>query len=302
MKKWLSRLFKLLIGLALLIALAVGGALWRGAQLRDRRVEVAVEPLAYADPTPANLRHGGYLYRSRGCQECHGADGGGKVFIDDPNGLYVRAPNITRGEGSATQAYDQRDWVRAIRHGLNRDSRALMIMPSEDYNRLTDADLSALIAYVRQLPPRADGRAELRLPLPVRVVYGLGVMQDAAAKIDHRLPPPAPVEVAASVGHGAYVAAMCQGCHGAGYGGGKIPGAPPQWPAAANLTPGAGSAMPRYAQFEAFKAMMRSGKRPDGSAIDTAMPFATMAALDDTDLEALHLFLRQLPARELGSR
>ncbi|MGO4773927.1 hypothetical protein AB4084_00040 [Lysobacter sp. 2RAB21] len=49
--------------------------------------------------------------------------------------------------------------------------------------------------------------------------------------------------------------------------------------------------------FEAFKAMMRSGRRPDGSAIDPAMPFATMAALDDTDRRALHLYLRQLPAK-----
>ncbi|MBT2748790.1 MULTISPECIES: c-type cytochrome [unclassified Lysobacter] len=302
MKKWAARVLKIVLGVAALLALALGGALWRGAQLRERQVDVAVAPLAYAEPTHGALQHGGYLYRSRGCQECHGGDGAGRVFIDDPNGLRVRAPNITGGAGSAIEGYRERDWVRAIRHGLDRDSHPLMIMPSEDYNRFTDADLAALVAYVRQLPPIAGGAAELRFPLPVRVVYGLGLMQDAAAKIDHALPPPAPVAVAASVEHGAYVAAMCQGCHGPGFGGGTIPGAPPQWPAAANLTPGAGSAMPRYAGFDAFKAMMRSGRRPDGGAIDPAMPFATMAALDDTDLRALHLYLRQLPAKAQGSR
>ncbi|MGH8082978.1 MAG: c-type cytochrome, partial [Lysobacter sp.] len=177
MAKWLKRLAKLAIGLALVLALAVGGVLWRGAQLRERRVEMTVQPVAYAEPTAPTLQHGGYLYRSRGCQECHGGDGAGRVFIDEPGGLRVRAPNITGGAGSAARGYDPGDWVRAIRHGVNRDSHPLMIMPSEDYNRLTDADLAALVAYIRRLPPMAGGAAELRFPMPVRLVYGLGVMQ-----------------------------------------------------------------------------------------------------------------------------
>ena len=39
-----------------------------------------------------------------------------------------------------------------------------MIMPSEDYNRLTDADLASLVAYVRQLPSVAGDGALLELP------------------------------------------------------------------------------------------------------------------------------------------
>ena len=38
-----------------------------------------------------------------------------------------------------------------------------MIMPSEDYNRLTDADLGALVAYAKQLPPAVGGAAEVVL-------------------------------------------------------------------------------------------------------------------------------------------
>jgi hypothetical protein len=40
--------------------------------------------------------------------------------------------------------------------------------------------------------------------------------------------------VGATAEHGKYVAKMCIGCHGLGLAGGKIPGAPPQWPAASN--------------------------------------------------------------------
>lgn len=95
--------------------------------------------------------------------------------------------------------------------------------------------------------------------------------------------------------HGRYVAQMCAGCHGPSLLGGKIAGAPPDWPAAARLAPGEGSVVPRYKDAETFVAMMRSGRRPDGSAI-AVMPFASLKTTSDTDLRALHLYLAQLTA------
>ena len=41
--------------------------------------------------------------------------------------------------------------------------------------------------------------------------------------------------------------------------------------------------------------MMRSGRRPDGSAVKV-MPFDALRQLNDVDLEALHLYLKSLPA------
>ena len=105
-----------------------------------------------------------------------------------------------------------------------------------------------------------------------------------------------------SPAHGAYVANACIGCHGPGLAGGRIPGAPPDWPAAANLTPGAGTALANYADEKAFVAMMRSGVRPDGSAISTVMPFGSLKAMSDIDLEALFLYLKSLAPRAAGSR
>ena len=140
----------------------------------------------------------------------------------------------------------------------------------------------------------------MNLPLPVRVLYGFGQIQDAAAKIDHGLPPSQPVTEAVSAEHGAYVANACIGCHGATLAGGKIPGGPPDWPPAANLTPGAGSAMVRYPDAAAFAAMLRSGKRPDGSAVSTAMPFASMRELSSTDIQALYLHLQRLKPLAAG--
>jgi hypothetical protein len=48
--------------------------------------------------------------------------------------------------------------------------------------------------------------------------------------------------------------------------------------------------------------MLRTGKRPDGSAVDRAMPFETLRALNDVDVEALHAFLTTLPPRTYGRR
>ena len=69
---------------------------------------------------------------------------GGIAFIDDGGGLYVKAPNISPGPGNVVAAYQPVDWVRTLRHGVKPDGRPLRVMPSEDYNRFTDADVAAI--------------------------------------------------------------------------------------------------------------------------------------------------------------
>jgi mono/diheme cytochrome c family protein len=179
---------------------------------------------------------------------------------------------------------------------VNPQGRPLMIMPSEDYNRFTDGDLASLVAYVRQLPPASGQGAVVKLPLPVKALYGYGAIKDAAARIDHSLPPQQPVPEGVTPAHGAYVANMCIGCHGVGLAGGKIPGGPPDWPPASKLTPGEGSVMGRYPDAEALIAMFRSGQRPDGTAVKV-MPFESLKEMSETDLRALHLYLKGLPGK-----
>jgi mono/diheme cytochrome c family protein len=280
---------------------AFAGAVWLGERKMRRSVEVRVVPVAFVKGAAA-LARGKYLFESRGCSHCHGDDGAGRVFIDEPGGPYVRAPNLTSGPGSAVAGYDEGDWVRAIRHGIDPKGHALLVMPSEDYSRMDDVDFAALVAYVRSLPPRSGEAAAVRFPLLVKALYGVGRIRDAAEKIDHRMPPPVPIAAAASVEYGEYAAAMCVGCHGATFAGGPIPGSPPDWPAAANLTPRKGSAMARYDTPEAFAAMMRSGSRPDGSKVSDVMPFESLRRLDDTELAAIYAYLKTLAPRAAGSR
>jgi cytochrome c553 len=293
MNKWLRRG---LVTAGLIVALA-GGAIVAGDEMAEgrmnRRLELPPYPVAMKDDA-ASLERGRYLYQSRGCVHCHGAAGTGQVFVDDGKGLKLGGPAIGTGPGSVTAKYQPADWDRAIRHGVKPDGRPALIMPSEDYNRLTDDDLAALVAYVRRLPPEPGRPAVLDLPLMVRVMYGFGAIPDAASRIDHSLPPSQPVAEGVTVEHGRYVAQMCIGCHGEKFEGGKIPGSPPDWPAAADLRPGSPGMKP-YADDKAFLAMFRTGQRPDGSK-PKVMPFDSLKVMTDVDVRALHLYLKSLPA------
>lgn len=280
---------------------AVAIALFVAERKLDRVIHLDVQAVPYAGGEAVMLR-GQYLFDSRGCAHCHGADGNGKVMADGHGGMYIKTPNLTMGADGAASRYREVDWVRTIRQGVKPDGHPLRIMPAETFNRLTDADLAAIVAYVRSLPPGDGGGAEIRLPLIFKVLYGLGIIKDAAQRIDHGLPPSVLVPMAPTVEYGRYVANMCMGCHGPGLSGGKIPDGPPDWPAAANLTPGAGSVMPRYASLALFKAMLRSGRRPDGSKLSEVMPFDSLAVLSDNDVEAVFAFLKALPPRAAGQR
>lgn len=300
MNRWIKRAGLIVLALGGIAGLTVAGALQWAEHKAQRRIELP--PYALTVPgDAAAVQRGAYLYASRGCADCHGADAAGRTFVEAPDGsLKMHGPNLT--PGGSVAGYTPADWERAIRHGVRRDGRPLRIMPSEDYNRFTDADTGAIVAYLRQLPATSGGAAELRFPVPMRVLYAFGAIPDAAEKIDHALPPSQPVPEAVDTAHGAYVANMCIGCHGAHLSGGKIPGVPPDWPAAANLTPGAGSAMTPYADPGAFVKMMRSGLRPDGSPVSPVMPFGALAKMSDVDLQALHVYLKTLAPRAAGGR
>lgn len=299
MNKWIKRSVLGMVGIGILGAAGLVLGAYLGDRKAARHVDVAVEPVAVPGDA-GSIERGRYLFASRGCADCHGKSGAGKAFLND-GGMFVKAPNISTGPGNVVAAYRSEDWVRTIRHGVKPTGRPLFVMPSEDYNRLSDADLGALVAYVKQLPPASGDAAVVRVPPLVKTLYAAGMIRDAAEKIDHALPPAPQVVEDGSARHGAYVANMCIGCHGAHLSGGKIPGGPPDWPAAANLTPGEGSGLTRYANAEQFVAMLRTGKRPDGSAVSTVMPFSSLRALSDADAQALYTHLKGLAPVAAGN-
>lgn len=291
--KWLASILGVLV---LLVGVVVVLGLQLGERKRMRVVDVPLTPVTYVTDS-TSLERGRYLFQSRGCVDCHGASGGGRELVNDGKGTHIAGPNIT--PGGVVARYQPADWDRTIRHGVKPDGHPARVMPSEDYNRLTNADLASLVAYVRSLAPVQGGSAIVDLPLPARVLYGFGAIPDAAERIDHTLQPSVPVVSGVTAAHGAYVANMCIGCHGEKLSGGKIATGPPDWPVAANITPGEGSVMPRYKDADALLAMFRSGKRADGSPI-AVMPFESFSKMSEVDIRAVYAFLQTVPARPAG--
>ena len=152
MGRWMKRTA---IAIAVVALIAVVLALAAGPlaeRKRSRTVDLRVAPVAFVSDE-ASIRRGKYLYESRGCMECHGANGAGREVVNDGAGMYIRSPNISPGPGSVVKGYGEADWVRAIRHGVSAQKHPLTLMPSRDYSRMTDTDLAALVAYVRSLRP-----------------------------------------------------------------------------------------------------------------------------------------------------
>src|SRR5690606_34246927 len=167
--------------------------------------------------------------------DCHSADFGGKVFIEDPMLGTVHSANLTSGAGSATSGYGIEDWDRAIRHGVDPEGKGLAIMPSNEFAVLTDEQLGQIIAYLRTVPPVDREHPEPKLGFLGRALFLTGQLPLLSADaIDHEVKAPASITPSASAEYGAYIITSCIGCHQPNLAGGPLPGAAPGDPPSAN--------------------------------------------------------------------
>lgn len=293
--RWALRIAGGVVALALL---AVGTVYALSERRLRAHFDVPAHTLAVPDDA-ASIARGGHLVQVRGCIACHGENLAGHVELDEPLIGRLAGPNLTRG-GRGAHLSDA-DWERAVRHGVRRDGSALFVMPANEHNGLSDEDLGEIVAYARSIPANAATPPASRAGPVIRALFVAHQAQVVPAEdIDHAKPHPAVVRPDTTVAYGGYLATMCSGCHGPTFAGGKVAGAPPDWPPAANLTRGGN--LGHWSAAE-FARVVRTGLRPDGSVIDTAhMPVRLTTHLDDTEVKALYAFFRSVPAREFGAR
>jgi mono/diheme cytochrome c family protein len=298
MLKWVG----IPIGAVLGLAVIAVGVVFGVTEMRMRKV-YAVEPGAITIPTdPESLAMGRHMLTIRGCHDCHGPDYGGQVFIDDAPGRLV-ASNLTRGEGGIGSRYSDADWVRAIRHGIGPNGRSLLFMPSYEYYPISDEDLGMMIAYLKSVPPVDNllpGNAVRPLGRALLLAGELPLLP--AEMVDHTAPRrPAP-PIGPSAEYGEYLSFGCVGCHGFGFSGGRIPGTPPDFPIATNITPDAETGIGNWSEADFVRAL-REGRRPDGSEIDRVMPWETATShMTDDEIRAIWLYLRTVPPKPHGDR
>ena len=285
-----------LLAIVVLVAGVLAIAYWRSGVAMARVYDLPAAQLTLDGSAP-QLERGRHLAVTRGCTECHGENLGGRVVFEaPPMGRYV-ASNIT--PGGTLRLYDDAQLERAIRHGVGFDGTPLVFMPANDFAGLSDADVAALIAYLRSVPAVRAALPELEVGPLARVLWLFGAFPLLPAENVAHDPGPRTAPVAAvTAEYGRYVAQSCTGCHGEDFAGGPLAGAPPSLPPPTNLTPHP-TGLAAWSE-EDFIVAMRQGKRPDGSAIDPFMPWKNFGQMDDTELKAVWAYLRSLPPKPEG--
>jgi mono/diheme cytochrome c family protein len=288
-------------GFVVLLAVAAVSVFAISEARLNRTYAIANEPIQIPSDT-ASIERGRHLaFAISKCVMCHGENLAGDVVFDQAGLGRLVAPNLTGGRGGLGAHLSDADFVRAIRHGVGPDGKGLLGMTSEDYYPLSDADLGALIAYVKSVPPVDAQQPPPQIELLGRALLLAGVLPTPSAeRIDHSAPrPPAPLP-GVTLEYGLYLANVgaCTGCHGPHLSGGQVAGAPPGAPPAANLTP-AGE-INGWTDADIAR-VLREGTRPGGSIISPFMPWKYTAQMTDDEIKAIILYLRSLPARPTGN-
>lgn len=299
--KWLGIT---MLSIFALCVVAVGVVWALGGRKAAEKHEVAVAPVAIPAADSAVLARGRHLARALGkCADCHGEDLGGTTFIDGNPFAVVPAPNLTRGRGGSGATYSDLDFVRVIRHGIQPDGRAAIIMPSEAYRWMSDDDLGALIAYIRSVPPVDREWPDPKLGIIGRMllVTGQAPLLPATTYDQTRADVPAAVTPDTSAAYGHYLARIsgCTTCHGENLSGRPPMNGDPNAKLSSNLTPGGIGEW----TIDDFTRALRDGIGMGGRTLDTlVMPVKWTREMTDAEIQAVWAFLRSVPAKQFGEQ
>lgn len=132
------------------------------------------------EPVPGNfapenlyqVERGEYLVELLGCGSCHTdgalegvpdfdralAGSGIGIAFSNPMGNQrpgiVFPPNLTPDEKTGLGSWSDQQIADALRLGAGRHTgRRIVIMPWQGYNKMTDEDVAAIVAYLRSIKP-----------------------------------------------------------------------------------------------------------------------------------------------------
>ncbi len=266
------------------------------------------------DPTgvPAELRsaslieRGEYLTRAADCAACHTAEGGapyagGRAFVLPFGTLY--STNITPDLETGIGRYTDADFLNALHKGIGRGgTRLYPAMPFASYTYMTDADATAIKAYLFSLQPlhAPAPHNTLRFPFDQRSLMGVwALLFDEDTRFEPR------PERDAQWNRGAYLVeamAHCGECHTprnlmqALDQRRKFAGAVQAGWRAYNITPDSGGGIGAWseADLEHYLSLGHADGRgtasgPMGEAVDNSLRYLTQ-----NDVSAMVVYLRSI--------
>ncbi len=206
------------------------------------------------------------------------------------------APNLTPGGNIGD--WSDGELVRAIREGVHKDGRSLLVMPANTLRNLSDEDVAALVAYLRAQPATGGPTPANRLNVLGAVFTNIADFRTAQQPAGHVTAPPAGV----TAEYGKYMVSIlgCRDCHGEQLQG-KVDSGQPGPPAGPNLT----AIVPQWTE-EQFMTFFNSGQLPGGGTVPVLtlksgfssprMPWPEFrAAATDEELRAVYTYLQSLP-------
>ena len=222
----------------------------------------------------------------RGCTGCHGDDLSGQMFVDEFLLGRIAAPNLS----TLIQEYSDAELVRALRHGIARDGRSLLIMPSSMLYHLADDDLGAIIAWLRTVPPVSDEWGQRKVGIMGRMGLAMGQFHVEASMYDHRAPR-VPKDTTDARTWGEYLArTMCTECHGL------------QLQGEVDFTPNL-ALVAGYTE-EQFQHLLRTGEPLGGQTLTLMAEVieGRLVHLTESEVHALYSYLRTLATTAAATR
>jgi len=293
--KWIGVFFSSLLTLipSVLLILALVGF-----YKLNERFDNPVQDIQVAG-TPEQVARGERLANI--CVSCHtpgnqmplsGSDFATKFEFPPLGRLY--APNLTPSGNIA-------DWtdgevIRAIREGINKDGRSLLVMPSVDFRNMSDEDVQALVAYLRSQPATGEPTPVTRFNLLGAIFMNLSDFRVAQQSVGNVTAPATDTPE-----YGKYLVDImgCQDCHGSQLQG-RVANGQPGPPPGPNLT----KIIPQWTEDE-FMVFFNTGTLPGGATVpiltlksgfsEPMMPWQMVrAATTDDDLKAIFAYLHNL--------
>ena len=159
----------------------------------------------------ARLAHGERLTSVLGCRGCHGKDLQGQLWDDDAREYGIMwASNLTR----SAQAMSEAQLRDLLTKGIHPRRPDLWVMPSEMFQHLAPADLAAVVAYLRSVPPAGNPSPDPR-PGPRALREIASGQAKPAATLVRDLRDILPADAGNGHALGRYITSVtCVECHG----------------------------------------------------------------------------------------
>lgn len=309
----MRRIVIFLGGIVGLVAVAAALAFLYAIVSYDRSWPIPL-PATRASTDSALIARGEYLVHGPGhCSDCHSPPAerdrlfAGEIVpltggIEEETWLGDwTAPNLTSDTITGIGKMSDGEFARMMRHGVNRQDQIALPF-TDSFADLTEEDLTAILSYLRTLPPLpgAGPASEVNLYGKLTLAYFLEPYGPVRT-------PPAAMAADSSVAYGSYLAntvGRCGSCHtprnlktgeylGPRFSGGlpfdsrNQPGTIYVTP---NLTPDPTTGHIVAWTEEAFVARMKEG----ATIADSPMPWGSFRRMTEGDLRAIYRYLQSL--------